>query len=71
MSTARYTFAIGRRKTAVAEVRLRTGKGDSTINGKPVDVFVKRADLFSLIYAPLKVAGVFDTYHFDIEVSGS
>lgn len=71
MSTPRYTFAIGRRKNAVAEIRLKTGKWDSMINGKPVDVFVKRADLFSLIYAPLKVAWAFDAYHFDIDVRGS
>jgi small subunit ribosomal protein S9 len=56
MSTKQYSYAIGRRKTAVAQVRLYAGKGASTINEQPVDTYIKRADLFQTIYAPLKIA---------------
>ncbi len=56
MSEKKYAYAVGRRKTAVAQVRLYAGKGESTANGISLEIFVKRADLFSKIYAPLKTA---------------
>lgn len=71
MSDTKYSYAIGRRKTAVAQVRLFKGKGESKINTQPVETYITRADLFHVIYAPLKVAGVFDGFHFDIKVAGS
>ena len=45
MSAKKYSYAVGRRKSAVAQVRLFAGKGESTINGKAVDGYVPRADL--------------------------
>lgn len=71
MTANKYSYAIGRRKTAVAQVRLFSGKGASTINAQPIDSYIKRADLFHTIYSPLKVSGLFDAFHFDIKVSGS
>lgn len=71
MSESKYAYAVGRRKTAVAEIRLYKGKGTNTANGMPLESYVKRADLFSAIYAPLKTAGVYESFHFDIQVSGS
>lgn len=62
---------MGRRKSAVAQVRLFPGKGESTINEKTVDGYIKRADLFHTVYSPLKVAGVYDGFHFEVKVSGS
>jgi small subunit ribosomal protein S9 len=56
MSETKYTYAVGRRKTAVAEVRLYKGKGANTANGVALETYVKRADLFGSIYAPLKTA---------------
>ena len=67
----KYIYAIGRRKTATAQVRLFPGAGESVINGKPFDKYVQRADLFSVFLAPLKTAGVADKYHFDVTVVGS
>ncbi len=32
---ATYTYALGKKKTASAQVRVFEGKGDSMINGKP------------------------------------
>ncbi len=71
MSAKKYSYAVGRRKSAVAQVRLFAGKGESTINGKAVDGYVHRADLFHTIYAPLKTTGVYDGFHFEAKVSGS
>lgn len=71
MSTKQYSYAIGRRKTAVAQVRLYAGKGASTINKQTIDTYVKRADLFQTIYSPLKTAGMYENFHFDVIVAGS
>ncbi|PID83918.1 30S ribosomal protein S9 [Candidatus Gracilibacteria bacterium] len=71
MATKKYTYAVGRRKTAVAQVRLYKGKGTSNINGKPVDEYITRSDLFHTFYSPLKIAGVFDSVYFEVKVSGS
>ncbi|MBS9784316.1 30S ribosomal protein S9 [Candidatus Gracilibacteria bacterium] len=71
MATKKYIYAVGRRKTAVAQVRLFTGKGTSTINGKPTDEYITRSDLFHNMYRPLKIASAFDTVYFEVKVSGS
>jgi small subunit ribosomal protein S9 len=34
-----YTWGLGRRKSAVARVRLKSGSGHFVINGKPVDEY--------------------------------
>ena len=66
-----YSYAVGRRKTAVAQVRLFKGKGTNTANGMPLETYVKRTDLFATIYSPLKTAGVWEAFHFDVTVEGS
>mgnify|MGYP000146066081 CR=1 FL=1 len=66
----KYTYGIGRRKTATAQVRLFAGKGESEINGRPLKEYVTRDDLLSTVHAPLKVAGNGD-YHFSVKVEGS
>lgn len=71
MPSKKYAYAVGRRKTAVAQVRLYEGKGESKINDVSVDSYIHRADLFHTVYSPLKTAGVYDSFHFEIKVSGS
>ncbi len=61
MADKRYIYAVGKRKTAVAQVRLFQGKGESEINGVSFQEYVKRGDLFSVLLTPLKVAGLQDT----------
>lgn len=34
-----YHYGLGRRKSATARVRLMTGKGDMTVNGKPAEEY--------------------------------
>ena len=65
-----YTYSIGRRKTATAQIRLFEGKGDSTVNGRPLKEYISRDDLISVVHAPFKVAGKPD-YHFSVIVRGS
>lgn len=53
----------GRRKTAVARVRLSPGSGVVTVNGKPLDDYFGRAHMRTFVEQPFRVtetAGLFD-----------
>ena len=67
----KYTYAIWKRKTASAQVRLFDGKGENTVNGKKLSEYFSREDLFDTIYSPVKLAKLKDKVHFDIKVIGS
>lgn len=42
---AEYTYALGRRKSATARVRLYPGKGNITVNGMPVSEYFDGSDM--------------------------
>jgi len=67
----KYIYAVWRKKTASAQIKLYEGKGDSTINGRKFDEYVARSDLFAVALKPLKVCKVFDGTYFEVEVSWS
>ncbi len=67
MSTKPLIQATGRRKQAVARVRLRAGSGQVTINGKDLKVYFPTDALQSLATAPLVVAEAEE--HYDVDVS--
>ncbi|MEX0702164.1 MAG: 30S ribosomal protein S9 [Planctomycetales bacterium] len=50
-------MGTGRRKTAVARVRLRPGSGETDINGKPLEDYFRIERDRLMIEAPLKAAG--------------
>jgi small subunit ribosomal protein S9 len=56
-------IATGRRKTAIARVRLFQGEGNITVNGRKFDEFFPTTDLQLLVTEPFKTvdaAGKFD-----------
>ena len=56
-------YGTGRRKTAVARVRLTPGTGNITINGKTFTDYFGRAHVQTFVEAPFRVtetAGLFD-----------
>ena len=53
-----YYWGTGRRKTAIARVRLRPGEGQVLINGRPVKEYFPRVAWQLQALAPLKTAGV-------------
>ena len=56
---ARYTEAVGRRKTATARVRITPAKSASmTVNGKTADQYFPLSILVQTAYAPMKTLGV-------------
>ncbi|MGC9599583.1 MAG: 30S ribosomal protein S9 [Minisyncoccia bacterium] len=50
----RYSEAIGRRKTAVARVRIMAGKGKVTVNGKEPTQYFVLPRLLAIALAPLR-----------------
>lgn len=46
MAANNYFYALGRRKSATARVRLSNGKGNVTINGKPASEYVADSKYF-------------------------
>jgi small subunit ribosomal protein S9 len=66
MTTKAVTFeATGRRKEAVARVRLVPGDGKMIVNGRPLEEYFKRETLKMIIEEPLEVThtlGKFDVY---------
>ncbi len=69
--TNKYTYSIGRRKTASAQAKLFEGAGESTINGRKVGEYITRKDLFANIFSPLKITKLMDKIYFEVEVTGS
>ena len=62
-----HNYGTGRRKTAVARVFIRPGKGAITVNGRPVDEFFSRETGRMVVRQPLEVTKT--TASFDIMVN--
>ncbi len=65
-----YYYALGRRKSAVATVRLYPKKGDITVNGKLASEYFNNQTLIRTIEAPLVLTGQNNTTHAVIRVAG-
>jgi small subunit ribosomal protein S9 len=64
------TQTTGRRKQAVARVRLRPGDGKVTINKRPFEDYFTSATHRMLILEPMRVAGIDGTYDIDATMDG-
>lgn len=47
--------ATGKRKEAIARVKISTGNGKKTVNGKPLEQYLGRQDLIFIANQPLQV----------------
>jgi len=63
-------YATGRRKSSSARVYLRPGKGDITINNRPIDVFFGRETSRMVVRQPLALTELLDKFDVMINVSG-
>ncbi len=69
--TSNYFYANGYRKTSTATVRLfPKGKGDVSINGLPMDKYLKTGAQFQSVLAPLKSVGMEGSVDLTVMVSG-
>lgn len=66
-----YVYAIGRRKEAIAQVRLfRDGHGAIIVNRRPFLTYFPRHDLQETVVAPLRAVGQNDKVDVEAKVSG-
>jgi small subunit ribosomal protein S9 len=62
--------STGRRKAAVARVRLRPGTGIVTVNKRPIDDYFPSATHRMIITEPLRLAEKSDVYDVDTTMDG-
>ena len=60
----------GRRKSSIARVRIMSGKGDITVNGKPLDEYFGEETLKVIVRQPLTVTDTLDKYDVIATVKG-
>jgi small subunit ribosomal protein S9 len=71
MAANNYFYALGRRKSATARVRLTSGKGDITINGKPAEEYLAGSkNLLTDLQRPFAVLEQENKYNVSAVVSG-
>jgi len=62
--------STGRRKRAVARVRIRAGAGVITVNKRPIADYFPSATHQMLITEPLRVTNTADVYDIDVTMDG-
>ncbi len=70
MSTIPLTQTTGRRKEAVARVRLRPGTGTITINSRAFDNYFTSATHRQMVMEPLRLTDQQQTYDIDVTIEG-
>jgi small subunit ribosomal protein S9 len=70
MTTASHFYGTGRRKTAVARVRLMPGEGEIVVNGRTLDQHFGNAVSEGEIRMPFRVTGTEGHYNAMVKVAG-
>lgn len=65
-----YIYATGKRKSAIARVRITPGTGKITINGKALEEFYSLATLKAVVTRPFAVAKTMEKYDVIATVNG-
>jgi small subunit ribosomal protein S9 len=65
-----YNYGTGRRKSAVARVFMKPGKGDIVVNDKPLDVFFSRETGRMVVRQPLELTEMLGKFDIMVNVSG-
>nr|SPS05006.1 30S ribosomal protein S9 [Candidatus Nitrotoga fabula] len=68
--SANYNYGTGRRKSAVARVFMKPGKGDITVNDKPVDIFFSRETGRMVVRQPLELTDTLTKFDIMVNVCG-
>ncbi len=64
------TTATGKRKNAIARVRLALGSGSITINGREMNEYFPREALQIMVRGPLEVTGSEERYDINASIHG-
>jgi len=70
MIDAKAFIAVGRRKEAVARVMLLSGRGQMTINGKPIGEYFEGLVFQKLYNRPLELTKTLNKYSISVKVEG-
>lgn len=65
-----FHYGTGRRKSAVARVFIKSGKGAFTVNGKPVDQFFSRETGRMIVRQPLVLTNNLESLDIMVNVMG-
>jgi len=65
-----YNYGTGRRKSAVARVFIKSGKGDIVVNDKPLDIFFSRETGRMIVRQPLELVEMLDKFDIMVTVCG-
>ncbi len=63
-------YGTGRRKSAVARVYMKPGKGNITVNGRPVDQFFSRETGRMIVRQPLALTNNLTSFDIRVNVGG-
>jgi small subunit ribosomal protein S9 len=63
-------YGTGRRKTSTARVFIKPGKGDITINKKPLDIFFGRKTAQMIVRQPLELTSLNEKFDVNVTVKG-
>ena len=66
----KYHYGTGRRKSAVARVFMKPGKGDIVVNDKPLDIYFSRETGRMVVRQPLELVGSIDKFDIMVTVLG-
>lgn len=67
---SKFISVVGRRKEAVARVRLMEGNGQVTVNGKPIVEYFSGAVFQRLYSKPLEITKTLGKYAISVKVEG-
>lgn len=70
MTKAATTLGIGRRKTSVARIFLKTGEGKITVNGQPYEEYFDRKTSQMVVRQPLELLKSVESYDINVNVNG-
>ena len=62
--------AVGKRKSAIARVWVKPGRGIITVNRKPIDEYIKRETDKLIIRQPFELTDTLDKYDISVNVRG-
>lgn len=66
----KYNYGTGRRKSSVARVFLKSGKGNIVVNDKPLDTFFSRVTSRMIVRQPLELTNNITSFDITINVAG-
>lgn len=70
MANDKKMYGLGRRKSAVAQVKLTNDSGERTVNGTPFEAYFSTIGMQASVLAPLRLTSLDDTHGFAMKVHG-